>query len=155
MTSREEAVATTPPPSIREDSDVFRRLPPDAQARVRAAWEAEAAAEVRWHEQRRRQRRRTVGECTALLLFLMLLVRGLAYGSFALTAFVVGPLVGLLVDRAPRERFVVACCGMAGHAGIALLTGLCSADVFGIVLTGVVFAIYGVRREFGAFDGDH
>lgn len=148
-----EPETLTPPADEREASDVFQRLTPATQAKVRAAWQNEQRAAVQWQERRRESRLRTVVECTLLLGGLMLAVRGVGYAAL-LTVAVVGPLLGLVIDRLQPERTGTAALGFLAHCLMAVLTGLCSADVFGCVLTGTVFGAYGVRREFRSSVGE-
>ena len=149
-----ERVEVASPPDEREASDLFQRLTPQTQAKVRAAWDSEREAGVRWQEKRRESRARTLTETTLLLGLMMLLSRGLHGPSLAASTFAVAPCLGLIIDRFQPERATTALLGMLAHFAIAIGTGLSPADMFGALLTATTFGVYGVRREFRSSVGE-
>lgn len=127
----------TPIPEERSDEQLLRDHAIDEAIRT-----ADAA---------RRSRRHLIRSVTDSTFLLTLLVLGIGSGesgSLLRALLVVGPLLGLLLERLPSERFVTSLLGLVAFLacvprgmdlGIWLL--------FGALPTLAVFVAYGTRRE--------
>jgi hypothetical protein len=127
----------TPIPEERTEEQLLRDQAIDEAIRV-----SDAARRARRHLIR------SVVDSTFLLTLLVLGIGSGEPGSLLRALFVVGPLLGLALERLPSERFVTGLVGLL--AFLACVPGNMALGIwllFGALPALCVFVTYGSRRE--------